>query len=246
MLTMIAPAKNMEIACQSGLQCSRPIFQKQAEELAAHMKSYSAWELESLLHINPQLAWKAFEDYQRFQQAQSSAAILSYRGLQYQAMRPEDFTLADLDYAQEHLRIMSALYGILCPKDEIKPYRLDYTCKRSKTAGSLYQFWGECLHHNLFSSSQPVLNLASKEYARSIEPYMRRMDVWIHCEFIEYRKGSWKTIATHAKMARGLMTRFIIQNRIDQPEQVKEFHLDGYKFDLQRSSRDRFVFCRSL
>ena len=130
------------------------------------------------------------------------------------------------------------------PLDGIQPYRLEMGCKLQFDGKNLYQFWGDKLYRALFEQGDTVLNLASKEYSKAITPYLQPKDRWITCEFLTYRKGKLATVATSAKMARGQMARFIVQNHITAPENVQAFSWDGYAFAAEQSKEDCYVFVK--
>lgn len=247
MIALLSPAKNMQQGFPDwmGSQITQPQFMEQTNLLYQTLRALAPWELESWFRINPQLAMKAACNYQDFDSgAQGTPAIFAYSGLAYTNLHAQDFDLDEILFAQDHLRILSAFYGILRPCDGILPYRLEMACKLKFEGKSLYQFWGDRLYKALFSLEEPVINLASKEYAKVITPYLHRGNKWITCDFVTYRKGKYTTLATEAKMARGQMVRYLIQNRLTQPEQLKKFDWNGYQFVPDQSSVDRYVFER--
>lgn len=248
MITIISPAKNMRQAALEGLACTQPHFLPEADFLVRRLQNISPWQLESLMKINPQIALDAFDHFAHFSaQAPGTAALLAYHGLQYKNIDPSTFTLEDFAFAQDHLRILSGLYGVLRPADGILPYRLEMQCKTSfLEEKSLYTFWGSRLYQNLFSSGQPVLNLASAEYSKAVAPHLTGRDTFITCDFLVHKLGKLRTLATSAKMARGQMVRYIVKNRLDTPEQVQSFSWDGYCFCPHYSTPSHYVFVQEL
>lgn len=243
MIAVLSPAKNMRSVKIDGLRLTLPQFQGQTERLAGELKKYQPYELESLMKINPGIALRAFQDYQDFCfDMKGSAAALSYHGLAYQNLNAADFSLEDFSFASEHLRILSALYGLLRPADAIRPYRLELQCRVKIDGETLYGFWGDQIYRVLFRRGCPVINLASGEYARAVRPYVRPEDRWITCEFLVRRRGRLVTLATGAKMARGQMARAIVKNRWEQPENLKQFCWGGYEFCEEFSNDRRYVF----
>ena len=244
MLAFLSPAKNMRPPQNGAPAPTKPLFLPQARALARQMKDCSAWQLESLLRISPELAMRAFTDYQNFNASSPGwPALLSYRGLAYSAMAPEHFSWQTLNFAQAHVRILSALYGALRPLDGIAPHRLELQCGVRVRGGNLYAFWGDRLYRSLFSAGQPVVNLASAEYAKAVIPFLRPGDRLITCEFLQPVGGRFVTKPTEAKMARGGMIRFLCENSIENPLQLQEFEENGYIFraDLSTTERYRFV-----
>ena len=243
MIAVLSPAKNMRAASMDGLELTLPQFREQTEQLASQLKGYQPYELESLMKISPGLALRAFQDYQDFRFDQGgSAAALSYHGLAYQNLNAADFSLEDFAFASKHLRILSAVYGLLRPADAIRPYRLELQCRIKIENGSLYQFWGDRIYRALFAEGRTVINLASGEYARVVQPYVKPEDRWITCDFLVRRRGRLVTLATGAKMARGQMARAIIKNRWQEPECLRQFVWEGYEFCEELSSPRRYAF----
>lgn len=247
MIAILSPAKNMQMVKGTDCPIGRPAYPELTRGLAEQMRGYSAFELESLLRINPELAMRAFIDYQNFDwEAVGSPALLSYRGLQYQNLRPEDFSLQQLAYANEHLRILSALYGALAPCDGILPYRLEFQCDVKVEGKSLYRYWGDRVYRDLFRAGEPVINLASAEYAKLVAPYLTSHDRMITCDFLAYSHGRHRILPTAAKMARGQMARYLVQNRIDIPEELRFFQWDGFTYAEGMSTRNRYVFMQLM
>lgn len=241
MLAVLSPAKNITAVQNTGVSCTRPVFSQEAAKLAEMLRQYAPWQLESLMKLNPELAMKAYANFQAFDpDAAGSPAVLSYSGLAYQYLAAGEFTPQELESAQKRLRIFSALYGLLTPFDGIMPYRLDFFCRPG--GQNLYQYWGNKVYQELFASTHTVVNLASAEYAKLFLPYLQPKDRVFHCEFMVVKRGSTRVQATWAKMARGRMARFIVRNRLGCPEDLKEFNDLGFVFSSQLSTGNRFVF----
>lgn len=244
MLAFLSPAKNMRPPRQDGIPPTTPAFLPQVRQLAEQLKSLSAWQLETLLHTSPELALRVFVHYQEFDTARPGwPALLSYRGLAYSALSPESFSEKDLAFAQQHVRILSALYGALRPLDGILPHRLEFQCGVRVDGKNLYAFWGDRLYRSLFSEGVPVVNLASAEYAKAVVPHLRPGDRLVTCEFLQPVRGKFVTRPTEAKQCRGGMIRFLCKNRLNRPEQLQAFEGNGYCFraDLSDETRYRFV-----
>ena len=170
-------------------------------------------------------------------------AVLTYEGLQYQHMAPEVFSEGALTYIQKNLRILSGFYGVLKPFDGVTPYRLEMQAKLSvQGKKDLYDFWGERLYRELTDGDHLILNLASKEYAKAVEKYLTPEDRFITVEFGERKDGKVKQKATLAKMARGEMVRFMAENNIQDPEEIKAFHELGFSFEEALSDEKKIVF----
>lgn len=243
MMAIISPAKNMIPIRTAHVYPKQPKFKKRADILWRELKEYSPWQLESIFQESAQQGMKAFERYQQYDpQELGSAAVCSYQGLQYIYLDPLDFSADDFSFADQHLRILSAFYGALCPSDGIQPYRLKMECKLTVENKKLYEFWGNIVYREVYSAGGPVINLASKEYAKMITPYLTYKNQFITCDFLARRKGKLICIPTLAKMARGRMARYIIKNRIDTPEKLYSFSPDHYRYLKEMSTKDRYVF----
>jgi hypothetical protein len=165
-------------------------------------------------------------------------AILSYEGIAFQYMAPTVFEKDQMEYIQAHLRILSAFYGVLKPMDGITPYRLEMQAKASiEGKRDLYDLWGERIYREVTADSGEIINLASKEYSRCVEKYLKPEDTFITVNFGEMDKGRFVTKATYAKMARGEMVRYMAENKIENPEKIKGFDRLGYVFREDMSDR---------
>lgn len=179
----------------------------------------------------------------------SKQAILAFNGDVYEGLNAASLSLKQLDYAQSHVRILSGLYGLLRPLDLMQPYRLEMgTVLRTTRGKNLYQFWGETItralnEHMVEKKSTVLVNLASEEYFKSVQARNLNVPV-ITPVFEDWKGGRYKIISFHAKRARGLMARFAAQNAVRNPEGLKEFDLEAYRFDSAVSSESRWVFRR--
>ena len=173
-------------------------------------------------------------------------AILAYDGIQYTYMAPAVFEDGQFDYVQEHLRILSGFYGVVKPLDGVVPYRLEMQAK-AKLPGfrNLYEFWGEELYREVMDESRVLVNLASKEYSKCIEKYLKPGDRYITCIFGEPEGDKIVQKGVYAKMARGEMVRFMAGMQAETPEQMKDFSWSGYRFEEERSSETEYVFVRT-
>lgn len=241
MIAILSPAKNMEPAALPGLKMTAPRFSDKTERLASLLREKSPWQLESLMKINPDLAMKAFSYFQDSAPDKKSPALLSYRGLAYQHLNAGDFSIEDFSFAQTHLRLFSAFYGPLRPADAIAPYRLEMQCRLRIDGGSLYRFWGDTFYRDV-TTHGPVINLASAEYAKTVQPFLRPGDDFITCRFLVQKRGKYVCLPTAAKMARGAMARWMVRNRAENPDVLKEFHENGFVFSEALSTETNFTF----
>ena len=172
-------------------------------------------------------------------------AILAYEGIAYQHMAPGVFTQQELDYVQEHLRILSGFYGILRPFDGVTPYRLEMQAKLSVDgAKDLYAFWGDRLARELLFDTDCIVNLASKEYSVAVSKYVPDSVRFLTCTFGEMKNGKVLEKATMCKMARGEMVRYMARNQITTPDEIRSFDLLGFRYAPEHSDAKNFTFLR--
>jgi hypothetical protein len=172
-------------------------------------------------------------------------AVLSYEGIAYQYMAPAVFEDSSFAYVQEHLRILSAFYGVLKPMDGVTPYRLEMQAKASIGANkNLYELWGARLYEEVRDESGIIINLASKEYSKCIEKYLTEQDTYITITFGEMSGGKIVTKGTYAKMARGEMVRYMAEHQIENPEEIKNYDRLGYIYREDLSSATEYIFER--
>lgn len=245
MKLVLSPAKNMKRSIPENCRTTAPLYPRQTQRLAQLLKGYTAWQLESLMRVNPSIALQAFEDFQHYDKSLSGQpAILSYQGLAYRYLQAENFTRQELERSETYIRLLSAFYGILRPMDGIQPYRLEMQCRLRVDGKSLYRFWGDRIYWELFREKEAVINLASEEYAKMITPYLKPGDRFITCRFVTRKGTKLRTLPTMAKMARGRMARYAVQNALERPEQLRAFDWEGYRYIEELSSRDNYVFLR--
>lgn len=244
MKIIISPTKTMNVQPDHFLPQSQPIFLTETKQILAVLQQFSLEEVTKLWKCSAPLA---LENYERIQKMDfnlnTTPAIVSYKGLQYQYMAPELFTETALEYVQENVRILSGFYGILRPFDGIVPYRLEMQAPLSvENSKYLYDFWGEKLYETLFKDKQPIINLASKEYAKTLMPYLQADDRLIEIAFMHQIDGKLKIKATLAKMARGEMVRYLAENQITTLDGLKSFDHPHYQFSETNSSENKLVF----
>lgn len=252
MIILLSPAKSLDFTrpLQTNVT-SKPEFIEQANSLAVELEKYSTVQLRELMNISNSLAALNFERYKNWhteiKNAQTKQAVRAFIGEAYRGLKAEDMNEEDLMYAQDHLRILSGLYGILRPLDTIQPYRLEMGTKiEIGEFKNLYKFWNDEITNSInraLGNSETVINLASNEYFKSVNRKKLKANV-ITPEFKEYKNGVIKMITVYAKNARGQMTNFIIKNRIEEPEQIKAFDINGYQFDVNSSDENKWVFVR--
>ncbi|WP_226099249.1 peroxide stress protein YaaA [Dickeya oryzae] len=254
MLITLSPAKTLDYTSPLPTQrYTQPALLAYSQQLIQHCKQLTPEDIASLMGISDKLAdlnAARFQEWSpEFSLDNARQALLAFKGDVYTGLAAEDFSEADFDFAQQHLRILSGLYGVLRPLDLMRPYRLEMGIRlKNGTGNDLYQFWGdtitETLNQALAEQNDDILiNLASDEYFKSVKPARLKAQI-IKPVFLDEKNGKFKVISFYAKKARGLMSRFIIQNRLTQPEQLKDFNSDGYYFDPADSSADELVFRR--
>jgi len=223
-----------------------PQFIARAEELRSRLLELSPDELKKLWKCNDSIAAVNVRRLQTMDlRRQLTPAILAYEGIQYRYMAPGVFTHDALEYVQNHLRILSGFYGVLRPFDGVTPYRLEMQAKlRVGAHNDLYAYWGDSLANAVFSETNCVINLASKEYSICLSRYTTKAVKMVNCVFAERKGDKLLEKGTLCKMARGEMVRFLAENRIGNDRSMKEFEGLGYRFDKDESTEDTYVFIK--
>jgi len=244
MRIIISPAKKMRVDTDSLPWQDLPGFLPETEVICRRLQEMSPVELKKLWKCNDSIAALNIGRLQNMDlHTRLTPAVLAYEGIQYQYMAPGVFSDREFSYIQEHLRILSGFYGLLKPFDGVTPYRLEMQAKLSMPGHrDLYSFWGDRLAGALFSETGCILNLASKEYSICISRYLPRETRFITCIFGQEKDGKIIEKGTLCKMARGEMVRFLAENQITDPEQVKEFRRLGYRFSASHSEDSIFTF----
>lgn len=254
MLTVLSPAKKLDCSASAqGMAVTQPNLLPYSRKLNQILRGYSELDLMELMHISARIAALNVERNHSwetpFTEKNAGPAILTFSGDVYQNLDARTLNKVDLKFTQNHLRILSGLYGVLRPLDLMQAYRLEMGTKIPSNHGkNLYEFWdrtitdklNEALSHH---KSKTLINLASNEYFKAIKPKMLDAEI-ITPTFKEIRNGDYKMIGIFAKKARGLMARFIIKHRIDQAEDLKAFDLGGYGFDKTLSNDMHWIFTR--
>ena len=244
MRIIISPAKKMNVDTDSFPWRDLPAFLTKTEQLCTQLQGMSDTELKKLWKCNDSIAALNIHRLQNMDlHSCLTPAVLAYEGIQYQYMAPSVFTEQAFDYVQEHLRILSGFYGILKPFDGVTPYRLEMQAKlRVGEAKDLYAYWGDSLSKAIFAETDCIVNLASKEYSVCVSKYLPDNVRFITCVFGEEKGGKVIEKGTMCKMARGEMVRYMAENRIENPAQIKAFDRLNYRFDVKQSDDKTFVF----
>jgi cytoplasmic iron level regulating protein YaaA (DUF328/UPF0246 family) len=254
MLTILGPAKTIDSSPHGVTEKnSLPLYLDQAEVLVEQLRQYSLSELKSLMKVSDKLAVLNFERFAAWRRSYSveegQQAILAFSGEVFNGLQARSLSENDLLFAQDHVRILSGFYGVLRPLDLILPYRLEMGTKMANPGGrNLYEFWNGVIPRHIAEDTgnqeKPVLiNLASNEYFKSIRPrdFPHRI---ITPVFKESDGTGFRNVTIYAKKARGMMLRFLIQNKINDPEYLKAFDEEGYYFHNDLSGENEWVYCR--
>lgn len=276
MITIISPAKNMrksedwkELIDEGELSCPR-LYEK-SNEVLAHMKEYITEEIRAIMKIKEELAQLNYCRFQRMKPISccknskdgkespkftgKTPAIFAYDGIQYKSISPESISKDGIEFLNDHLRIISGLYGVLRPFDMIDEYRLEMQTKvKVNDKANLYSFWDGSISGNIsedLGGEGIVLNLASKEYSKTVEKYFDNKKSeskikLITCTFKVEKAGKLKVESTASKKARGYMVRYIAENKIDDIEGVKTFNIDGFTYSENESTEKEIVFVKKV
>ncbi|MFZ4725890.1 MAG: peroxide stress protein YaaA [Paludibacter sp.] len=255
MIILLSPAKIQNFNSQQILyEFTQPEFIKEADKLVKVIRQLSAYDLSKLLNINTNLAHLNADRYFNwklpFTPENAKQAILVFNGEVFHGLDAKTFTPEEFEYSQSHLRILSGLYGVLRPLDLIQPYRLEISTKLNlATEKDLYNFWTNKVTNSIKKTleisgkPQVIINLASNEYFKSININKLKYKV-INFEFLQNKEDDYKSIVIYTKKARGLMARYIIENRIENPEDLKGFAAEGYWYSERFSTSEKLVFTR--
>ncbi|MBQ0439404.1 peroxide stress protein YaaA [Providencia rettgeri] len=255
MLITISPAKTLDYESPLATQqFTQPELLAESQKLINVCRKLTPADIASLMKISDKLAGlnaaRFAEWHADFTPDNARQAILAFKGDVYTGMQAESFSQADFEFAQSHLRILSGLYGVLRPLDLMQPYRLEMGIRLKNTRGKdLYEFWGDIITKQLNQAlaeqkDQVLVNLASDEYFKSVNTKKLDGEI-IKPIFLDEKNGKYKVISFYAKKARGLMSRFIIQNKLTKTDQLSDFNLDGYQFDESQSKGNELAFTRS-
>jgi cytoplasmic iron level regulating protein YaaA (DUF328/UPF0246 family) len=252
MLVVISPAKKLNEKCDKNLisKYTVPPYLENSKKIVSTLKTYSVSKLSKLMNISDKISSLNYERYIKwslpFSRDNAHPALLLFQGDVYKGIEAESFEEEDFLFAQKSLRILSGLYGILKPFDLIQPYRLEMgTQLKIGKYNDLYDFWGDNITNaiNKDNNNDYLINLASVEYFKSINQKNLKSKL-INISFKEKRDGNYKIIGIYAKKARGLMSRYIVKNKITDPKQIKKFREDNYTYNKTLSSDSEWVFTR--
>lgn len=259
MLVLISPAKTLDFETAAPIKrFSQPEFLVDTERLVTQLRQLSGAEISTLMKISDKLGELNSDRFKTWQPAfddtKAKQALLAFQGDVYQGMQIDRFKPEDFDFAQEHLRILSGLYGVLRPLDLIQPYRLEMGTKlahaklQGLSANTLYEFWADKLTHTINQQlekldQKTIINLASNEYFQAVKPKLLIGEI-ITPAFKDWHNGQYKIISFYAKKARGMMAAFIIQNRLQNTADLKDFAEAGYRYNSELSEGQNLVFTR--
>ncbi len=254
MLTVISPAKTLDYETPAPFgDFTLPAHLTQSRKLVKRLREFDADDLSKLMSVSngiAELNQTRFKQWKTpFKPDRARQALFAFKGDVYLGLDAYSMTQPDIDFAQQHLRILSGLYGILRPLDLMMPYRLEMGTRLATDAGTnLYQFWDGRLTQALNKEmreedSKVLLNLASNEYFKAIQPKNLKADI-ITPQFKDFHKGEYRFIQFHAKRARGSMARFVIDQRVDTIDGARDFDYDGYRFAPKLSDESNWVFTR--
>ncbi len=254
MIAVLSPAKTLDYdPLDRKFETSLPQFVAESASLIKTLKRQSKKSIKALMKVSDAIAelnvnrYKSYDE--TFQSETVKEAIFAFKGDVYRGFDAESLTKSQIKYANKHVRILSGLYGILKPLDLMQPYRLEMGTKLSTRRGkNLYEFWNDkitaSLNEELSGYKQPIIiNLASNEYFKSIKTDQLDADI-INVTFKEYKGEELKFISFHAKRARGLMARYMVQNKLTKPEQLKHFDLEEYHYSAEGSTDHELLFIR--
>ena len=236
MKIIISPAKNMRNDCSFSQKLDTPIFINKTSEIFNRLKELNKDELTKLWKCNSKMVNELYDELHKANLSNNlTPAIFTYDGLVYKNINPSSFNNNEINYINDNLRIISGFYGVLRPFDGIIKYRLEMQSKlKINGFNNLYDYWSDSIYKEIIDESHLIINLASKEYSKSIEPYLTKED-----KFITFISKN-----TYSKMARGLMVNYLVKNNITNIEDIKKFNVDGYKFNEELSTNSLLVFSK--
>lgn len=252
MIILISPAKSFDFESPAHTQSSsEPVFIAESTRLIKKMGTFSRKKIGEMMSISSELAALNVDRYQKWtptpKRENTKQAMLAFNGEVYRGLNAKEMSEQDLQFAQSHLRILSGLHGVLRPLDLMQPYRLEMgTRLKYYSYNNLYQFWGDKITKRInqdLGESSHIINLASTEYFKSVKESKLKGKV-ITPIFKDFSNGTYKVLMTYAKNARGVMTNYIIKNRITDPELIKSFDNNGYAYDPTQSDDRNWVFLR--
>lgn len=252
MLVFISPAKTMKMNKTVAVKCEKPLFEHHNKKVLKVLQELSISNIQSIMKVNEKIAAKTYENHNtiRFDET-GSPALYTYDGIQYKSMGTELFTKDEMEYANDHIRILSGLYGILKPNTSIYPYRLEMQLKlQVDDSKNLYEFWEAPIKEYLLKSEKQhkvYVNLASLEYSKVIGNLMNEDDIdFVTCTFKVKKKDQIKVESTASKKARGLMVQYIVKNHLEEKEDLQKFNMDDFVFNESMSTENEFIFIKEV
>lgn len=253
MIAILSPSKTMDFSPSNMDRYTVPPMLPSATQLAKNLKSYSSEELRGIMKMSDKLADETRHRFGHFNPAHtienSKQAAITYTGDVYRGLQAHDWSEEEMNFAQDHLVILSGLYGALRPMDLIQPYRLELGARYTTEEGkNLYQYWRSAVNAFLKkqvgeTGSNVLVNLASDEYAKIVDPAISGVHI-LTIGFKEFKNGKLRFMSFHAKKARGLFARYIVKHQIEQTNELKGFNSEGYSYSEEHSSADHWVFIR--
>jgi cytoplasmic iron level regulating protein YaaA (DUF328/UPF0246 family) len=254
MITLLSPAKTLDFETPDTItELTIPRFNLEANRLIRILKKKKVEEIKSMMHLSDNLAVLNRKRYKTFSKEytdeNSKSAIMAFKGDVYTGLEAETLDKSSLEYVNKHVRILSGLYGLLLPFDRMQPYRLEMgTRLENKKGTNLYHFWGDMISKSLNKElkemgTDTIVNLASNEYYKAVDKKKLKANV-INIDFREEKDGEYQFVSFFAKKARGTMTRYIAENKITNPSDLRGFDYDNYRFEESKSSENSLLFVR--
>jgi len=249
MLLLISPAKTLDFESTAIKTHTQPQLLDYSEKLIKKLKTLTSPKIQALMGVSKNIATLNVERYKQFSTpfdlSNAKQAVLAFQGDVYKGLSVEDFSEEEFAFAQEHIGILSGLYGFLKPMDLMQPYRLEMGTKlKVRRSNNLYEFWKDTITEQINATGEKVVvNLASNEYFKSVKPKKLTGDLWT-VGFKELRNGKYKVISFNAKRARGMMCRYVVKNRLENPEDMKSFDMEDYQFNKEMSTERELMFTR--
>jgi len=254
MLIVVSPAKTLDYTTPPKVKkFTIPDYLDDSAELVHRMREFSSLDISDLMHVSTKIADLNFDRFEawdkKFTEDNAKQAVLAFKGDVYTGLDVDSFSTKDFNFAQKHFCMLSGLYGMLRPLDLMQAYRLEMGTRLTTDRGkNLYEFWGDTVTEGLNlqlkkTKSKYLINLASNEYFKVVKPKVLQGEI-ITPAFKELKNSEYKMIGIYAKKARGLMSRYIIQNQISDIEEIKSFNVDGYKYNSNLSEGSNWVFTR--
>ena len=254
MLIVVSPAKTLDYETPAKTKVfTQPDYLDKSQELISRLRHMQPQDIASLMKVSDKIASLNFERYQtwnkKFTPKNAKQCVLAFKGDVYTGLDAESFNSKDFNFAQQHFRILSGLYGLLRPLDLMQAYRLEMGTKLDTDHGkNLYEFWGSTITEGLNAQlkkikSETLINLASNEYFKAVKPRELNAEI-ITPTFKEFKNGDYKMIGIYAKKARGMLSRYIIKHQLSDPEDIKSFDENGYTFSKKLSKGNTWIFSR--